>query len=303
MRTRIFLVCIMFVFASATASCGNKKPKVYADSLTDSERKSIVVSDLSSDHDFYKAAVSDDPECVDYITEFHIEDEEIGAEFVVHVSLPPDYSAEKSYPTVVMTDGIWRLTDHTSLRKMMNDGRIRDLILVSIGYPNGYDHMTIRERDLYKDPESFLHFIVDNLVPYLSERYTIDQSDMTLVGHSNGGYFALYVLFNNDTIGKDLFRNYLVASPALAARTDGKSMEDFENEYFARKQTLDAHVSVTVGEWEPIDFVDRIDAMVQKVESRDYPGLILTYEVLEKRTHTTSFKPALDQAILVFYGT
>lgn len=303
MRTRIFLVCMMLVLASASASCGDKKPKVYADSLTDSERTSIVVRDLSSDHDFYDAAVFDDPECVEYITEIYIKDDEIGAEFVVHVSLPPDYSEEERYPTVVMTDGIWRLTDHTSLRKMMRDGRIRDLILVSIGYPNGYDHMALRERDLYKDPESFLHFIADNLVPLLSERYSVDRSDMTLTGHSNGGYFALYALFNNDTIGKDLFRNYLAASPALAAETDGMSMDDFEKEYFARKQTLDAHVSVTVGEWEPTDFSDPINVFVQTVQNRDYPGLMLTYEVLEKRTHTTSFKPALEQAITAFYGT
>lgn len=294
---------MVLVLASATASCTSDKPKVYADSPTDGERKSIVFGDLSVEHEYYEAAVLDDPECVDYIREMRIRDEEIGAQFVVHVSLPPDYSEGASYPTVVMTDGIWRLTEHTGLRKMMKDGQIRELILVSIGYPDGYDYMTLRDRDLYKDPESFLHFIVDNLVPILSENYSVDPRDMTLTGHSNGGYFAFYALFQRDTIGKNIFRNYLVGSPALAARTDGKSMDDFEREYFARKQTLDARVCVTVGEWEPVDFTRRIDDFVRTVDARLYPGLSLTYDVLEKQTHTTSFKPAIDRAMLMFYGT
>ena len=93
-----------------------------------------------------------------------------------------------------MTDGVWRLSDHPELRPLMTSGQIQDVILVSIGYPNTYNYDVIRKRDLQTNPDSFLHFIVDNLIPYLEEIYSVNPENMTLTGHSLGGYWAYYAL-------------------------------------------------------------------------------------------------------------
>ncbi len=151
-----------------------------------------------------------------------------GDSFIVHLSMPPDYDPSQKYPMVVMTDGVWRLSDHPELRPMMVDGEIEPVILVSVGYPNDYDYRMIRERDLIDDPESYLHFIADNLVPYLCETFPVDSEDMTFTGHSYGGYWAFYALYNSDTIGKNLFANYYIGSPSFQASTNSLQIADYE---------------------------------------------------------------------------
>ena len=140
--------------------------------LLPEERASITMGKLSPEHMYYNEVTTLDPACADYINELSIYDAEIDDTFVVHISLPPDYNEASSYPMVVMTDGVWRLSDHPELRPLMTSGQIQDVILVSIGYPNTYNYDVIRKRDLQTNPDSFLHFIVDNLIPYLEEIYS-----------------------------------------------------------------------------------------------------------------------------------
>lgn len=275
---------------------------VYSASLLPAELESITVGPLSPDHPYYGDVTYVDPECLEYITEITIFDEEIGDTFVVHVSVPPGYSADKSYPMVVMTDGVWRLSDHVEVRPMMKEGRIEDLILVSIGYPDGYDYQNIRDRDLVNDPESFLHFIADNLMPYLLENYSVDETNLTLAGHSYGGYWAFYSLLHSDTICKNMFSNYVIASPALSARTGIASVDDYEELYYERQAALAARVYVTAGGEEPSPYVIQIDDFVAMLENRDYQGLDMTYEILSGYDHNGVFKPTLINALLMFYG-
>lgn len=44
----------------------------------------------------------------DSIDEINIYDEELKTEFLVHVTLPPDYDKDKAYPVFLLTDGVWR---------------------------------------------------------------------------------------------------------------------------------------------------------------------------------------------------
>jgi len=276
--------------------------KDYAEEILQEELDSISVGKLSPDHEFYEEVVTMDPECAEYINEISIYDKEIDDTFVVHISLPPNYNEDTQYPMLVMTDGVWRLSDHPQLRSMMVNGEIEDIILVSIGYPNGYDYRTIRERDLVKDPTSYLHFIVDNLIPYLEDNYSISPDNMTLAGHSYGGYWAYYALFHSDTIGKNTFANYYIGSPSLQAYTGTQNLYSFEEEYYERSQTLQANVYVTVGGEESAPFITAIEDFDELIYSRNYAGLSLTYEVIPDNTHDTVFKPSIRNTVLMFYG-
>lgn len=306
---KIAYLCAALILWGGLTACANSKTvdkaengKGYSDKMLSEEKDSIKVGKLSQNHEFYNEVVTLDPECAEYINEISIYDKEIDDTFVVHVSLPPEYDENKKYPMVVMTDGIWRLSDHPELRPLMKDGEIQDVILVSIGYPDGYDYRSIRERDLVKDPESYLHFIVDNLVPYLEDTYPADSENMTLTGHSIGGYWAYYALFNSDTIGKNTFSNYYIGSPSLISSTDKKDLYAYESEYFSRNQTLNANVYVTFGGDEDSAFISSAKSFYKQIETRNYKGLNLTYELIDEYTHDTVFKPSIKNTLLKFYG-
>lgn len=276
--------------------------RYFSEVLTTTESESIAIGPLSPEHEYYEGVLAIDPKAAEYITELTIFDEEINDAFVIHISLPPNYSADKTYPMVIMTDGAWRLSDHPEMRQLMTEGVIEELILVSIGYPNGYDYETIRERDLKDDPEAFLHFITDNVSPYMIDNYPIDTERLTLTGHSYGGYFMFYAIFRSDEVGVGLFENYLVASPALQAMTGFDNMDDFEKAYSERNTSLNIRAYVTAGGAEASNYRSRITNLIAKVEGRNYEGLEISYEKIDNETHNSVFKPSLRNALVMFYG-
>lgn len=267
--------------------------------LLPEERDSITLGKLSESHIYYKEVIGIDYQCADYIQELSIYDKEIDDTFVVHISLPPTYDETKQYPLVVMTDGVWRLSDHPELRPLMVEGKIEDVILVSIGYPNDYDYEVIRERDLVERPGDFLHFIVDNLIPYLSEIYSVSEENTTLTGHSYGGYWAAYALLHSDTIGRNTFENYYIGSPSMQASTDKKFLRNYISDYGQRNNSLNAKVYVTMGSLETGSF-GSVEGFVEQL--KEYEGIDVEYEVIEGETHNTVFKPSIYNTLVKFYG-
>lgn len=283
---------------------GNKEAELVEKSkqMTDSEKESISMGKLSSEHTYYQEVVEFDPDSAQYIEELSIYDEEIEDTFKVHISLPPDYDEAKSYPLMLMTDGIWRLSDHPELRQLMIKGEIEDLILVSVGYPNDYDVFTIRERDLVTQPDLYLQFLVENLIPYLCNQYTVDTNRMTLTGHSYGGYWGLYALFHSDTIGKHKFANYYIGSPSLQCSTKGNNIAFFDEQYYSRSKKLNSNVYMTIGSLEEY-FKQPVADFMEQLQSRNYNGLAIEYEIIEDYDHNTVFKPSIKNTVKRFYGT
>ena len=276
--------------------------KEYSPVMTEKEKGSVQIGTLSTDHPYYQEVIGIDHECADYIKEISIYDEEINDTFIVHVSLPPNYDESKEYPFVVMTDGVWRLSDHPELRPLMEDNQIEDVVLVSIGYPNDYDYESIRERDLVKDPYSFLHFIVDNLIPCLKENYSLSDENTTFTGHSYGGYFAFFTLFHSDDIAKGTFENYYIGSPSFQAYTGTSFIKDHEKQYFERTQSLPANVYITVGGDENDQMKNNAESFIEVLEERNYEGLTISYEIIDGYDHNTVFKPSIKNTLLRFYS-
>lgn|GEM_PF-2948269 len=270
--------------------------------MTVKEKESIKVGKLSRKHEFYEEVVTTDPKAKDYIKEIAMYDEEINDNYVIHLSLPEGYDKSKKYPLVLMTDGVWRLSDHPMLRKMMHDGKIENVILVSVGYPDGYDYFTTRTRDLVDQPDLFLKFLVDNLMPYLCENYSVDTSKVTLTGHSYGGYWALYTLFHSDTIARNTFSSYYIGSPSVQVNTNIARAEDFERWYYDRKQSLNYKVYVTVGGDEEPGFIAMIESFLDDMKEHTYQGLSMKYEVIKGCNHNTVFKPSIKNMLLECYG-
>lgn len=272
--------------------------------LSEIERNSITFGLLSSEHEYYQGTIETEPAAAEYIQELSIYDEEIDDTFIVHISLPPDYDPEQKYPLLMMTDGIWRLGDHVTLRSLMTEGKMEPVIVVSVGYPNDYAAGTIRERDFLDQPDLFLQFLVENLLPVLNENYSIDTENTTLTGHSYGGCFMLYSLMHNDTIGRNTFENYCIASPITDQTFYNGRVSYFEELYYARNSNVfPVNLYFTVGEMEGTAFIGQIEDLMSALEQRNYLGLSMKYDLFEGVYHNDVFWPTIQNAAVLFYGT
>lgn len=192
-------------------------------------------------------------EIAEFVREISIYDEELDTNFIVHVTTPPDYDAEKTYPAYVLTDGVWRFGNHPELRKEMENGNAGDALLVSIGYDYTINGMDDDNRVKYfsKNNKEFLDFITDNLMPYLGENYNIDFGNSTLYGHSLGGTFAHYAVFNSDKYENQPFGNYIIGSPVFWSPgfLPYSNAAEYKTEYgyFDRNETLDKRIFVCAG--------------------------------------------------------
>lgn len=131
--------------------------------------------------------------------------------------------------------------------------------------------------------EDFLHFIENDVKHLINETYTVNRYNQTFVGHSFGGLFGLYVLFNHP----DSFTRYIIASPSLW--WDDAVAFGFEKEYADTHNTLAKKVFLSVGSREfvsgPQGMIDNTQKMVNILKSRNYPDLKLWVKIFEDETH------------------
>ncbi len=200
----------------------------------------------------------------DRIEEYSVYDEQLGAEFVVHVTLPPQYDSTKTYPVLFLTDGVWRLNDHAALYRAMERGEAADVILVSLGCAYNIKNTDnfVRFELFISHKAGLLDFITDDLMPFLCENYNIDCGDSTLFGHSMGGVFSHYALCNSDRYENRPFGRYIIGSPALFNLYDSRTdlgAEEAVNDYgyFDRNPAPDKKVFLCGGSLEDPDYKDQ----------------------------------------------
>lgn len=235
--------------------------------LPDREKNYLIPFHSDDPYADYRSAWEYDADALaaiqGHIEEYTLYDEQLGLPFLVHVTLPPDYDAEKTYPVFLMTDGVWRLNDHAALWHAMENGEAADVILVSLAYTynfNGTDDQ-FRETLFIKEKEKLLSFITDDLMPYLGEQYHIDCAESTLFGHSMGGVFSHYACFMSDKYENQPFFRYIVGSPALfnlyGNDTDYDAADaEHEYGYFDRHDALDKKLFLCGGSLEDPDYAD-----------------------------------------------
>ena len=91
-------------------------------------------------------------------------------------------------------------------------GRIPKVIVIGIGYVKKNQ----RGRDLLWAHEKFYAFLTEELVPFVDGEYRTDTAaPRTLVGHSDGGYFALYAFFQSGGNEDAPFRQFVAISGDL----------------------------------------------------------------------------------------
>ncbi len=151
--------------------------------------------------------------------------------FYIQTQLPLEYSdsTAKRYPVVIMLDGNFHFPMlAASVRQYEKGGLLPPIILVGIGYKSFKDMDSLRVRDyLYPAPlpsdemkasgggERFRQFVVQELLPSIDSTYRTTTDNRALLGHSFGGYFALYTLLNQAKNKTHEFKNFVAASSPI----------------------------------------------------------------------------------------
>jgi predicted alpha/beta superfamily hydrolase len=296
-KIKYLLFSLSLIF-SISCQNGRSKEKLI-NSMSSIERKSVIFSAVSENQKYY----SEITDVAQYIQEISVYDEELDSTYIIHITLPPDYNENKSYPMYMMTDGIWRLSDHAELRPLMVNGEIEDIIMVSIGYNYGINAEKEKTRlvELVQKSDLFLNFITDNLAPFLGELYNIDYKRSALMGHSLGGLFVYYAVFNHDKYNNKPFNYYVIASPSFFMMNNHLNWKfgNIEKDYFRRKKKLDKEIYLTIGDKEYGDMMMNINNFFQR--SKEYRIKTLDYEVLDG-IHSGYVKPMLRKSLLKFYN-
>ena len=147
--------------------------------------------------------------------------------------------------------------------------------------------------------DKFLDFITDNLMPYLGEKYAIDYGNSTLFGHSLGGVFTHYALFNSDRYENQPFGCYIIGSPAFWSPYS-REMSDYPEQakdygYFERNQTMGKSAFITAGSDEDEDYqeyfqdgdstTESIAHLAERINAHCDPGSPAAVSKLYKSHH------------------
>ena len=111
-------------------------------------------------------------------------------------------------------------------------------VLVGVGYSNFAEMDRLRDRDYTYPPalladsfklsgggDKFYRFFKEELIPVIEEKYNLGKRERTIMGHSLGGYFALYALYKDLGSSPGVFQNYVAASPSI----------DYHNSYLPKQ--------------------------------------------------------------------
>ena len=244
--------------------------------------------------------------------------EQLQQHYLIDVFLPKGYQAKESeyqfpkYPVIYVLNSRPNAVMAAMMRHVSELSRE---IIVGIDFAdkdgNPTESFAAYTRDLTPTPdddwaqvssagpggraEDFINFINNEVKPLINKTYNVNKYNQTLVGHSFGGLFCLYVLFNHS----DSFNRYVIASPSLW--WDNSVMFKLEEKYAGTHTNLAKKVFLSVGSKElasgPQGMIDKIRKMSEKLKSRNYPDLDLWFNNFEDETHLSVVAISIQKGI------
>jgi predicted alpha/beta superfamily hydrolase len=137
----------------------------------------------------------------------------------------------------------------------------------------------------------FLQSILEEVIPFVEANYRVSSSNRGLAGYSYGGLFALFALFHTP----GTFKRYFAGSPSM-----WEVLFKYEQTYAAQHTDLQARLLITRGSRET-DLLEPIQQMVDRLRSRNYPGLELLTHMFENEGHTSAHPAAISRALSALY--
>lgn len=150
-----------------------------------------------------------------------------GISYRIFTAVPAEPAPKDGYPVIYMVDGNRMLPIAANL--MAENAKLK-AVLVGIGYPTQDKDEIVKLRYFDFTPptpqeaivgrskdvktggrDAFFDFIANQVKPEIENRFPIDKSKQSLFGHSLGGLFTLYALFNHT----DSFQTFAAADPSI----------------------------------------------------------------------------------------
>jgi predicted alpha/beta superfamily hydrolase len=238
-------------------------------------------------------------------------------EYRISIALPYEYHdlPDKKYQTVYILDSNLYFGMFTEISRMLYLCGLVETIIVGIGYPinlpleEGFSEiMSLRAFDLtpvedkaYEDERAqlgmtektggaskFLSFLADDVIPMVEAEYRTAATARTLVGHSFGGLFALYTLFQKPK----LFQNYIAGSPYIFFG-DG-ALFDYEERFAEGRTSLPVKLFLSGGGLEESierPYISNLYKFKARLQSRNYADFELTSQIFEKCNHCAAIAP------------
>lgn len=146
----------------------------------------------------------------------------------------------------------------------------------------------------------FLECLEKEIIPFVENEYRTIPNDRALFGHSFGGLFALYALFEKP----HLFNRYLVSSPSLP--WDERVIFKMESEYAKTHTELLAKLFISVGSLENLPYnmmVHHMEELAEILRLRKYTGLDIFSIVFEGESHASVTPIAINKGLRVLYSS
>lgn len=239
---------------------------------------------------------------------FNINSLIVNDDFTIFVYLPPNYTEKNNeYPLVVGLDGDNEFETMAGIiSNEIELKNIPDVIFIGIGYGSEELNDTKRSRDYtpsvtkgggYTETggaSNFYEFIRAELIPELEDKYAIDPSNnKTLMGHSFGGLFTLFALFQERT--SNPFDKFIPVASSFWY--DSGIIFETEESYAQAHQDLPVKIYTTMGSLEGGVMIASFAEMNDNLKARAYPSLIIYNELLEKYGHSRSDYVTYENAL------
>lgn len=210
-----------------------------------------------------------------------------GDNYRLTILYPEQFDTAVQYHMVCLLDGDWYFNE---MAEIIGEQYPSTVVLAGISYESGNNRskdFTFPADEMFPNSggaKAFIQFINLELLPYIENDLSINISESTLAGHSLGGYFALYQLLQQDFTNP--FDNIIAASPSLFWHE--AYILDLEESYNSTNDTLDKKLVITMGDLEGVTMNTLYDAMVEKIESRNYSGLQFSYKRFKNISHNNN---------------
>ena len=214
---------------------------------------------------------------------------ETGDQYPTIYLLDAAYHFDGTHPVIGMDVGPGGIVE--IVRDLISEKFLPPSIVVGIDYEGDIDSQ--RWRDFRDNREPFYHFVINELIPYVDSSFRTNSRDRTLLGHSLGGTFATYCLFQYNNSIPPLFNRFVSLSGNYRTQVfDVLTTESMLYQRLNNSTNISFNVSVflAVGEHDSYFVTENVD-LINRLNSRDYNDFKFFGKIYENLDHSTIVRP------------
>ncbi len=218
-----------------------------------------------------------------------------GFNYNISILYPATYQQNTAYPTVYLLDGGAYFNE---VSEVLDKSIETKVVLISLDYNNENrraSDFTFPEDPTSDDKETggadkFIQFLNQELIPHLETVIGLKSKERTLYGHSFGGYFCLYSMFQQ--VAPVPFDNFIAASAPVDFADN--YLIQLEQQYFENRDTLEYKLHSSYGSLEANAL---FLAFTNKIEKHAYATLKYKHEIFENLGHQNTPIKAFENGL------